>query len=970
MCRPLIFRVTAVFLVVALALAGTGPAAGVVDDGDTRMSDVKMGHAETADPPEMSGAAPTGPTTVATAQSNNSIEQSGGGIVIVLSKSAQNYTLGKPVNVSIGERSPTTVSGTVSKSENESTYKLPPQRLPVADLNPVDVVVEQDGKVKAKSMELNKITLSTASVEGGQVRLQTETLVGPEEVTLNAASNNRGPQPVSATRDGDTLVVPRSELTQFYLPPTTVTLDSTDGYLEGNSQVRIGELVLDGAATDEGIEIYGDQLVPNESYGVAVETTLGRYEAIVTASDTERGATLALDNPVLGAAFEATITIRHDGGVIDKQTVRIHSVRSGTVQDGQVVLDSPLETTVRSVRLIGNRSIRVNSENVSTTVVVNRTDVEAEGYNLSQSPYSIPSNVSRVSREELLGENTSISAETLTSIPKRQVIAFENHTVSEGRHQLLVTTNSTTVPVTVDGNSPGEITVPVADNADTSGTAGSLENRLPEDTWVVILILTLLLAGVGVGVGGAVFGRSTGGGSDSSYEVRVTAVDDTGQKVTAPVVVKSRRQTREPGQPSLPDRLPMGDGTIPLDERLWELYAKLEETKLPKHRRRTEGVDPRTRDQLELTVPPYKATIRFVDGTGDPVEGVEVTVPATQSDKTSVDGICEREIPASTSPVELRADHEAYESHSQTYNTLTALPDEITLTRKTGSIRAIAVIDGDPTAGVPITAGGTQLRTDSTGAVRFEDVPVGSHDVVASLDRPDFGTGTATVDVGEDTSTELRLDVPFELTLSSSQRERLQRLATADRLEPPRRIDGAINGYYASVFGSLASSIEALTTSGSWFAESGLDAESLVAALLETGEEVLQATDAGLSTKHNVDLFSACSQMATARPEWTAGYTVEELFTLAEQGRGQRDRRLGERVRAMDSTLQSQRGELTVISPARDPFDEIRDFYRTYPDQQPEQQLAVTFVLVGYLNAMEAMLDDRSVRTRLNTSIY
>jgi hypothetical protein len=113
--------------------------------------------------------------------------------------------------------------------------------------------------------------------------------------------------------------------------------------------------------------------------------------------------------------------------------------------------------------------------------------------------------------------------------------------------------------------------------------------------------------------------------------------------------------------------------------------------------------------------------------------------------------------------------------------------------------------------------------------------------------------------------------------------------------------------------------------------------------------------------------------MSAVRRSWTeanGGYDPDRPFGLANRKEGELELDLKRRLNDVDDELTEFRDEVTIISPVREPFDELRAYESDHTTSGLTYQIALNYVIDGYLDAIQAMFDEPELRDRLNTTVY
>ncbi|MFC6793415.1 hypothetical protein ACFQFH_02600 [Halobaculum halobium] len=125
-----------------------------------------------------------------------------------------------------------------------------------------------------------------------------------------------------------------------------------------------------------------------------------------------------------------------------------------------------------------------------------------------------------------------------------------------------------------------------------------------------------------------------------------------------------------------------------------------------------------------------------------------------------------------------------------------------------------------------------------------------------------------------------------------------------------------------------------------------------------------------MNTKHNVDLFSACADMRGVSEEWRADYDLDDLFDLVASDRVGQRAELKSRLSEAESTVEDQRSEVNVISPAGDVLEELREYERETRESDEVRNAAFVFAVAGFVEAVTELFEHPRLLDRLNRTMY
>ncbi|GAA0203513.1 carboxypeptidase regulatory-like domain-containing protein [Halobaculum roseum] len=771
---------------------------------------------------------------------------------------------------------------------------------------------------------------------------------------------------LSATLENGTVTIDRNDAFKRLLaPPATLTFAATDGgpSITGDTGVTLADVAPDATVlvSPGRVTVQSPLLVADTEYGVYLNTTDpdGEYAETTTAEGTDGVTSVTVENEYVAGTDSVAVEVSTDGSSVLSQTHDPSGAVSAAVAQG-------------------NRSVTLEDESF-------------EGDELSFVLLSTSSEVSVLSNASVDGATLSLAglpdeSELNPEGSYRMVVAFADApstTVSVGEGSEL----SALQPATESQNDM---------NGSANGSSGNESSLVPSTVGgipsrqigiglgVGVLVLGMLGLGYAVGQIGGGSGSGSSTATQRTRDVRVRITDGFANERLSDEVYLTARPT---GQSSASTSGVNHDGggreeavdggvvTWTLNAEPYEFTASYNGTTVTET---AELLD----EKLTLSFQPVSKHVSVIDETGEPVEGATVTAEFDGeriSETTDANGRASLTLPVTASSVEVTATHDRYEPDSRRVNDPNDLPSELRVVGKTGTLRLETAIGGEPTDAVNVS-----LDTDdewlrerlqeSSPTDEGDDavgLPAGEYTLVGSVDGAPFEDVRSRVTVPEDDTTSVTLDVPFEYELSATQRESLEALRReADDLLPGGRLDSAIHGYYASVAQSLADAVERVPESGTRFAETGVEPDPVVDATLSAGRGCVEGVDNAMNTKHNVDLFSACADMREASEEWRADYDLDDLFELAAADRVSQRAELKSKLSEAESTVEDNRGEVNVISPAGDVLEELQAYESETRESDEVRNAAFVFAVAGFAEAVSELFEHPRLLDRLNRTMY
>lgn len=397
-----------------------------------------------------------------------------------------------------------------------------------------------------------------------------------------------------------------------------------------------------------------------------------------------------------------------------------------------------------------------------------------------------------------------------------------------------------------------------------------------------------------------------------------------------------------------------------------------------------EGTDRSGVTEVELELPPLDVEIAVRDEhTDQPVSDALVKVETDETvmrERTDHNGKVIIGVPRVEDLYEIPITHEKYETQTVT-ETLQGSSTEIALSPLEGELEIRAVCDGNILSGAKVVVEARddavqRLRDDrqtaqtgEEGTVQVDGLLEGTYHVELGL--PDeFGSTATTVEVRGNDCVRKTLRSVFEFELTSEQRDRMTRLRrSATDLDVRESLDGTIHRYYASVLIGLLDHVEQLPDQGYRFASVDVPPEALVNALLDAIERVEGKIEASLSTSRNADLFVACADLPAAHVEYE-GIDLNDLFETLDDSWADQQHRLADRLSAVDDKISVEQNNLTVVSPARDPWERIREFVQGSRPADRTEAAAVAFVASVLLDAIDGVFEHDQLRKRFQQTVF
>jgi 5-hydroxyisourate hydrolase-like protein (transthyretin family) len=422
-----------------------------------------------------------------------------------------------------------------------------------------------------------------------------------------------------------------------------------------------------------------------------------------------------------------------------------------------------------------------------------------------------------------------------------------------------------------------------------------------------------------------------------------------------------------------------GSATIELEEGRWEAKAKFAGQSASNNTHIQTN-----NERLDLVFDRPTASVTVLDQeTGEPIPDVDVIVSMDEEQRTgrtNENGQWAEPLPVSASEFEMQVDHEQYESASwSTTDTARGVSKTLELRPLVGSIHATVTLDGMGIPGIPVTvvsqhtANPERKTTTEDGSVTLSELPVGNYTIQPSLeDYPSqFSAGQATVTVRDGETARAKITIEFDYRLSSAATDRVRTLRSrATDIGTVNRRDGAIPAYYASVVESIADVATKVLNSGYPLLVAGVSPDEVIGAILDAGEVAAETISDVMTSKRNVDLFSACSDLQSVSVTWQGQLSVSRVTELATQDIGQQRGEILDQLETVDERISASVSDMAEVSPAREMWEAVRTMVRDNTGATQVQSAALIAVAEALLDAIDGLFDDDDLRRRMERTVY
>jgi len=491
-------------------------------------------------------------------------------------------------------------------------------------------------------------------------------------------------------------------------------------------------------------------------------------------------------------------------------------------------------------------------------------------------------------------------------------------------------------------------------------------------------------AGLGYGyigtaavLGAGVYGTDTASASTpTTYRTTIRVHDSAGTPIREPMTVTVNEQM---GTKTRTVDISDGSATIELEEGRWEAKAKFAGQSA------SDNTHIQTNDgRLDIAFDRPTASVTVLDqDTGEPIPDADVTVSVDGGQgtgQTNKRGQWGETLPVSASAFEVQVDHEQYESASwSTTDTARGVSKTLELRPLVGSVHATVTLDGRGVPEIPVTvesqrtADSETKATTKDGSVTLSELPVGRYTIKPSLEEysSQFSAEQASVTVRDGETARTKITVAFDYQLTSAATDQVRSLRSrADDIGAVSRRDGAIPAYYASVIESIADTAAEVPNSGYPLLVAGVSPDEVVDAVLDAGEVAAETISDVMTSKRNVDLFSACSDLQSVSATWQGQLSVARVTELATQDIGQQRGEILDQLETVDERISASVSDMAEVSPAREMWEAVRTMVRDNTGATQVQSAALIAVAEALLDAIDGLFDDDDLRRRMERTVY
>jgi len=462
----------------------------------------------------------------------------------------------------------------------------------------------------------------------------------------------------------------------------------------------------------------------------------------------------------------------------------------------------------------------------------------------------------------------------------------------------------------------------------------------------------------------------------TTYRTTIRVHDSQGTLIRDPMTVTLREQM---GTETRTVDISDGSETVELEEGLWAAEASFAGQSAA-----ADADIQANGSRLDIAFDRPAASVAVLDReTGEPIPDADVTVSVDEdrgTGRTNERGRWSETLPVSASAFEVQVDHEQYESASwSTTDVTSGVSKTLELRPLVGSVHATVTLDGKGVPEIPVTVESQRTANSETeattedGSVTLSELPVGRYTIKPSLEEypSQFSAEQASVTVRDGETARTKIAVAFDYQLTSAATDRVRTLRSrADDIGTVSRRDGAIPAYYASVVESIADTATAVPDSGYPLLVAGASPEAVVDAVLDAGEVAAETIGDVMTSKRNVDLFSACSDLQSVSATWQGHLSVSRVTELATQDIGQQRGEILDRLEAVDERISAAVTDMAEVSPAREMWEAVRTMVRDNTGATQVESAALIAVAEALLDAIDGLFEDDDLRKRMERTVY
>ena len=382
-----------------------------------------------------------------------------------------------------------------------------------------------------------------------------------------------------------------------------------------------------------------------------------------------------------------------------------------------------------------------------------------------------------------------------------------------------------------------------------------------------------------------------------------------------------------------------------------------------------------------LKLPAYKKiTARYADNPFK-IEDIQVST----SEGSQMGSQNEVRIPSSKDSIEVELSHEKFHRKSINVGRTDGTNGEVEveLEPKTGEVEINTTVDNVPSPNTEVLlepkadtakyVGNETISTDDKGSVTVDKL-IGNYSV-----KPRDGSTqqyhsvqSHSIEVQYKDWTEVNLNFEFEYALSQPHKNTISNVREDIKSLSDSTYDTAIQSYFGSVVEEHLQAVESIPNHGELFFKTDHSPDEAAEAMLTASAECLDILQAAMSTKRNIDLFTACGDMQDRNITWDHPNLLESFLNYKSDLSGEANREMKKDVKQeyerVDELINDERKEVSEISPIEVTHDRIIDLLGI--GETDAEQIAAAHMTQQMLDAIEGFFDEEALRDRLNRTVF
>jgi hypothetical protein len=308
---------------------------------------------------------------------------------------------------------------------------------------------------------------------------------------------------------------------------------------------------------------------------------------------------------------------------------------------------------------------------------------------------------------------------------------------------------------------------------------------------------------------------------------------------------------------------------------------------------------------------------------------------------------------------------------------------EKNLEPKTGELEITSTVDDVPAANTELLVqpkGETKeyvseetVRTDNSGKVTVEKM-VGDYTIKHKNASSGgyYTTNQISTKLRYNDRAAVTLNVEFEYQLSESCQNKITALREEIDSLTDANYDTSIQNYFTSVPEAFLTTVESIPSHGELFFENELSPEETAMAILDANEELLKEISEAMSTKRNIDLFTACEDMANREVSWSHPNLLESVVSYVTEKAGKPEREMKKDVKQnyerVEEVISDERQTVNEISPVEETHDRVIQLLGS--GEKENERVVSAFVTQRMLDAIEEFFEHEALRKRLDRTVF